>query len=121
MSGIVRQTARLWATILVVYALLFAAIVPVVAVAGPAPIGVICTGLANGSPQAPGGGRVDHDMRCCVLCAIPTMAGPPPPVGEPAPPIAAPAPATAAAPVAAAVRAPPQDRPHQPRAPPIEV
>lgn len=115
------RLVRMWAAVLVAYALLLGALAP--ALAGPfavaPPAGVICGTAPAGPADTPAPGGADHGELCCILC---TVAGPPTlpaPVVEPA--------RRAAVAIAAAIplrrepvaAGPPAASPGRPRAPPV--
>lgn len=116
-----RRIGRVWTTILVVYALLLAGLVPVQAVQRPADLElVICTVTAHAPDRPAPHDGTDHDDPCCILCQAPAS------VGRPAqgtldlapPPVARSA--TFGPPAAPRLtRAPPGATPQSPRAPPI--
>lgn len=120
MRDVSGQLVRMWAAILVAYALLLGTLAPAFAAPPPLPTaaGVICGTLAPGSAETPAPGGADHGKVCCILC---TVAGPPllpVPVAEPAR-----RPAEAVAAEAPPLRAltpdgPPAAAPRNPRAPP---
>jgi hypothetical protein len=123
MDGIVAKTARLWATIIVAWALLLNALVPIAAHGHPVgDAGVICTLAGPGAPpagHAPGERDPGHGDLCCILCPAAAAAALPAPAPAlpariPAVAIAAPADRETAAP-----RGPPALGPIHPRAPPI--
>ncbi|BBE74428.1 DUF2946 family protein [Oharaeibacter diazotrophicus] len=119
MGAALGQGCRMWATILVVYALLLAGLAPALAASiGDPGAGVICTEASSGDHRAPGD-LVGHGAACCILCHA---------VQAPAAPVAetvAAAPLHREAPVFAAVaetpppRGPPGAAPQSPRAPPF--
>lgn len=114
--------ARVWATIVLVWAIALQSLVPVVAAAAVpdgAGLHVLCTGGADVAPAAPVSDGA-HRALCCVLCAGATAVAPPAPPSTAAPvalgrPVATPSsPRQAAAPPPS-----PRGRPAVPRAPPV--
>ncbi|BBE72597.1 DUF2946 family protein [Oharaeibacter diazotrophicus] len=115
------RVARVWATIVLVWAIVLQSLVPVVAAAVPDDAGlhVLCAGAADAAPAAPVSDGA-HRALCCVLCAGAAAVAPP------APPVAA-----ARVPVGRSVVPPssprhaaapppsPRGRPAVPRAPPV--
>lgn len=115
-----RAAFRAWATILVVWSLLFGALLPAIAAAEPAgPAGVICSALSHdGSGRSAPAGHPDHGRLCCALCLTAGLPGAAePPTGLPLAPVATVV-VLAARPPPAAPAARPAATPGRPRAPP---
>jgi hypothetical protein len=116
----VRQIVRIWAAILVVYAMVLASAALALAGPFPTPAGVTCLGATgNGDPGPSGDGHHTSALACCLSCGpsilglAPDIAELPAPVGQPV--------GSATAILCGLTDRASGSRPQNPRAPPAAV
>jgi hypothetical protein len=124
MRDVLKRTARIWATILVAYALLLNGLVPHWAIAQQTNSGIICSTNSDPSAADDRTGRSDDDGHrplCCILCGATASATLPDPAVMPAAPAAGREVKVAVFSDQSRLPAPHRARPQNPRAPPARA